>query len=223
MGGRGASSGVTGRMVKSVVIDGQTVDLGNHPLKYGARDQSMSQDVRKAVDDFERRRTGAKVEHGTLIDANGNVLTENRGGKGSVSMPVRLYDQAVVMSHNHPREDGSSLGGTFSQGDIDTFATTKTKTMRATAGEGVYSISKGANFDAAGLRKYRARVEADARAEYRRKNAQAWQDFEAHKIGYAEYSRAADRNFNEYLVTSHNALLAGQKQYGYTYTLEKRN
>ena len=42
------------------------------------------------------------------------------------------------------------------------------------------------------------------------------------KVSYSDYMKKANNNFNNYLVEVHNGMLAGQKQYGYNYTLEER-
>lgn len=222
-GSSGASAG--GTSVKSVRgQNGETIDLSGFPLKYGGLDKTMSPSVREKVEEFEKKRLKSKIEFGTLVDENGNSLIEKRGGSGSVRLPTYLYNQANTMSHNHPRGKGEEglLGGTFSTADIDAFAGTNVSTLRASAFEGAYSISKGKNFDGLGLLNYSKKTEKDLRSVYREKNQKERIDFNAGKTSYNEYRKNATKNFNEYLVNRHNAFLEGQKKYGYTYTLEKR-
>lgn len=235
MGGRGSASGKTSSAARSLTArDGSKIDLSANPLRYGAA-ANLNDRERQSVDRFESKRAGNKVEFGTLIDSNGNVLTESRGGKGSVKLPTRLYNQASVMSHNHPRADGM-LGGTFSGADINAFTSTNVRTMRAAAHEGTYSIQKGAKFNAAGLTKHFADSEKPLRAAYQKRldaaqsaiknvvqrynHGQA--TYDEWKTAYDGYEKEKRDAFNSYLVGSHNALISGQKQYGYTYTLERR-
>lgn len=220
--------------------DGSKIDLSANPLRYGAS-AMLNDRERQTVDRFESKRAGNKIEFGTLIGANGEVLIESKGGKGSVKLPTRLYDQASVMSHNHPRgndkgKDVGMLGGTFSGADINAFTSTNVRTMRAAAHEGTYSIQKGAKFNAAGLTKHFADSEKTLRAAYQKRldaaqtaiknvvqrynHGQA--TYDEWKTAYNRYEKEKKDAFNSYLVGSHNALISGQKQYGYTYTLERR-
>lgn len=217
--------------------DGSKIDLSENPLKYGEK-ANLNAKEREAVERFENKRFKNKIEYGALVDADGNIILEQKGNRGHVSMPARLYDFASVMSHNHPRSGDSvgSLGGTFSNTDIDTFATTGVRTMRATALEGTYSIQKGADFDARGIMRYysesRAKnaevyskrmdaLNADINSVAQRYNrGQVTRD--EYNDAYDKYRAKANRAFNTFVVQQHNALIDGQKQYGYVYTLEGR-
>lgn len=242
MGGRGSASGkgTSGAWTSRRELtaqNGSKIDLSANPLKYG-NSANLNDRERQSVDRFENKRAGNKIEFGTLIDANGNVLTESRGGKGSVKLPTRLYNEASVMSHNHPRtgNDVGMLGGTFSGADIHAFTSTNVRTMRAAAHEGTYSIQKGAKFNAAGLTKHFQENEKTLRAAYQKRLNEAYnkiqtvkRNFETKKATYDEWKAAYNKYekerkdaFNSYLVGSHNAFISGQKKYGYTYTLERR-
>lgn len=230
MGGRGAGSGSSGGgsggvPVSSVVSQGgQTLDLSQFPLKYGKADSSLSGAARSAVEAFEKSHLQHKTEYGILLDANGNQIYTAHGGKGSVSMPRYFYSKADIMSHNHPRGKGDEgmLGGTFSGADLQVFAQSGLSTMRAAAAEGTYSISKGANFDKQGFSTYAKQVEQQRYSKYKSKMKQLAADVNSGKIRYSEYSTRADHEFNHMLVGMHNDILAGAKQYGYNYTLERR-
>lgn len=132
------------------------------------------------------------------------------------------------------------LGGTFSSGDIDNFTTYNQKTYRATASEGTYSITKGKNFDASGLKAYYKARHDRYETEYKSavKLLRATYNKEVSSISssgktmseksveydkaWKRYNDAANRAFNARVIKGHNALIEGQQKYGYTYTLEKR-
>lgn len=241
MGGRGGASGFpTNNPVLTTLDapDGTSIDLSDFPLQYGPLD-TLSNAERAAVDAFESKRYKAKVEYGTLITVNGQTLIEKRGGTGSVRMPSRLYNQASVMSHNHPRSGNEvgELGGTFSHADLRALATTGIYTMRATALEGTYSMTKGGNFDWNGLSQYYKTTDAGLDRAYQAAIKPALASYKSAVADYAQgratrataqaaydaYVKTAHYEFNRYMVGLHNALLAGQQQYGYSYTLERRS
>ena len=225
-GGRGASqtkpSKVGGFKVKKVTLnDGGTIELGS-PLIYGGKDPALSGDIRSKIEDWEAKRRKNKIEYATILDENGNVVSESRGGKGSVktSLSARMTENSVF-SHNHPREEGDVLSGTFSDADLRNFARFNQTTYRATGKEGTYSISKSSNFDAEGFTKFVNKTESQHMSTYRSKHKELTSDYVNGKITYSETVSKQRKLFNEYLVNSHNSLLENQKTYGYTYTLEK--
>ena len=114
------------------------------------------------------------------------------------------------------------LGGTFSSADLHNFAIGGNTTCRATAKEGTYSISKGKNFDKAGFNSYVAKANADFKTSQREAHSKIQKSYNDGKISYEQAKLQQGKAFNTALVNLHNAYLNGQKQYGYTYTLEKR-
>lgn len=239
MGGRGGGSGFnSGAIARELTAqDGTKLDLSEFPLQYGSP-ETLSYKERAAVDAFEQKRYKNKIEYGTLITVDGLTLIEKKGGSGSVKMPSYLYAKASVMSHNHPRsgKEVGELGGTFSGQDLVTFGSTNISTMRATALEGTYSITKGPSFDRGGLNSYYRQVSSDLDKVYRanmKPAIDAYKSVESRyyakqatyeevQTAYKAYLQKAHYEFNRELVAQHNALIAGQKQYGYTYTLERR-
>ena len=245
MGGRGSSSGSGGGSwisATSVVgSDGNSIDLSGNPLRYGGKDSVLSDAARATLERFEDRRYKMKTEYSSFADANGNHIgPENHGGKGSVGASFHQRATAYAMSHNHPRE-GGMLGGTFSTGDMDNFAAWNQTVYRATAVEGTYSIAKGAKFDAAGFARYyksenkalRATYDAAEKAaskaysrEVSRIQAQkgmtSAEKATAYNKAYEDYMKVNAKAFNTFLVGCHEKLIQGQKQYGYSYTLERR-
>ena len=232
MGGRGAVSSA-GRGATSVTVQsGDTIDLRGMPLKYGGLDRAINAEQRKALDAFETKHLKSKVEYALMLGADGEELYTKRGGKGSVKFSIPIANKSDIITHNHPRSGNEAglLGGTFSQADINAFTHTNVKTMRASAAEGAYSITKSANFNSSGLRVHAMRVQDSASKQYRetvkkahdREMAAATSGKKTVAEANAAYQAAKTSAFNQKLVTLHNGFIEGQKKYGYTYTLERR-
>ena len=230
--GNGRGGGLT--MVKSVVTQsGDTIDLSETPLIYGNNDQAIQGLARQTVEAQETKRLSAKSEYAIVLDENGNQIAgESHGTKGRVV--VNGLNEATIMTHNHPRGKGEegTLGGTFSYKDcLRLSEKPRLQTMRASAAEGTYSISKGKNFDADGFRRYAEKINTDRRATLNASNAahakRIQAEYDAGKIDYTvankQLKALCAKEFNKYLVAVHNDMLAGQKQYGYNYTLERRS
>lgn len=217
-GGGGGGGGATGELV---LPNGSKIEFEG-TLHYDGDDKALTGAARAAVTGFEQKRVGAKVEYGYAVDANGNpVGKEMRGGKGSVRMPITYTNQPNgTWSHIHPRGDGM-LGGTFSSADLRVFARGSSKTARAAAKEGTYSISKGKGFDASGFSKFAAKADAEFSANYRKRSGVAAKAYRDGKMSYGDYQKAVAKAFNTSLVELHGTYRSGQKQYGYSYTLEK--
>lgn len=235
-GRSGETGGGSWKAEKSVRgSDGNPIDLNDSPLRYSSDDSSVAGNVRTVIDAFEKARVKNKIEFARIVDANGNIIEERRGGSGSVRSSVRALNNGDTFSHNHPRE-GGMLGGTFSTADLNNFANYGVRVYRAAAPEGTYSISKGRNFDSAGLKRYYAAEHAAAQRQYRsdvRALGNKYSEVtKAYRAGtatraeadraYKDYQAGAAKAFNKWLVSNHNALIAGQRQYGYTYSLERR-
>lgn len=229
-GGRGGSQngGNSGMSVSTSAVaqDGTTIDLSDTPLRYGGNDKALSAKERAALETQEKKRLSAKVEYAYAVDAEGNpVGNEKRGGKGSVSVPYSMYVEGGTLTHNHPRvgEEAGMLGGTFSTADLNGFALRGIRTMRASASEGTYSITKGTNFNAQGLTSYRRELERSANKAAKEKVNSAGEKFKRGEISRIQLMAEAKKAGNEALVSIHNGLIAGQKEYGYSYTLERRS
>ena len=228
MGGRGGSGGGgsgrgrgRGLMREVVSYTGDTIDLSEFPLSYDNPDPAVKGDVRSKIQEFEGKRLRAKVEYGTVIGSDAEPLGETRGGRGSVKIPISWLNSGQVFSHNHPRQ-GAELGGTFSLADLQGFSTTNVSTYRATAAEGTYSITKGKNFDGARALAYFNRVDSECRSRYEAAMKAVNASFLRGELTQKQYDERYSKEFNRYLVDSHNQLRAGSKTYGYDYRLEKR-
>lgn len=225
-GGRGSSSsGSTGGIAKGELKlpDGSEIEFEGE-LKFGKDDPNVTGKQRQAIEDWEGKRVKNKVEYAYAVDENGvPVGKEIRGTKGSVAPPQYYRDVPNgAYSHIHPRSTDGVMGGTFSGADMNNFARSKGRTYRAAAKEGTYSISKGAGFDSAGFKSYFATSDKKHQSEYHAKVKVLNADYRAGKISYNDCVKGNAKAFNTWMVKSHNDLLAGQKQYGYTYTLERR-
>ena len=221
---KGGSKG-KGSMIARVVVvqSGREVDLGDMPLVYGEKDSAVTGKARANIEAFEERRRKFKTEYATVLDEDGNYLTADiHGGRTSVGIPRSVAEAGSIMSHNHPRGKGDEncLGGTFSIEDMNIFAN-HYKTMRATAGEGTYSISKTKDFINFRFQEHMRKIYNTHGRTMNQANRDIQKRYDAGKISYDEALKLNAKAFNKYLVQVHNDLLAGQKEYGYTYTLEK--
>lgn len=210
---------------KSVIgANGEEIDLSDYPLRYGGMDGNLAGKSREAVEQFEDARWKNKIEFSRFVDAEGNVIEDNRGGTGSVKASFNARLTADVMTHNHPRQqkEKGCLGGTFSTGDLNNFARFNQTTYRATAAEGTYSISKTKSFNKSSFAAYVARENKKNYNTYKVAMDSLGKKYRDGSLVYSDYLTKAHNAFNAYLVDEHNSLIAGQKEHGYTYTLERR-
>lgn len=224
MGGRGASSAGGGSAKGELTLpNGSKIEFEG-TLHYGGNDKALGGTARANIESWEKKRAQNKIEYAYTVDENGNpVGREIRGGKGSVSAPTSYHNTPNgTFTHNHPRGDGM-LGGTFSTADVFAFANHKNRTMRAAAKEGTYSMSKTGKFDASGFKAYAKKCDAAFQSFYKGETNKVYKEYRDGRITYDEYKKANAKAFNTALVKLHSDYRAGQKQYGYTYTLEKNS
>ena len=224
--GRGASKAggtkiAAPKGVTTVTAGNDVIDLSETPLVYGSNDPNVTGNARKAIEDWEEKRVKNKIEFNYSVDQDGNPLhKEVRGGRGSVRVPRAGLQDGAIHSHIHPREEGI-LGGTFSDGDMYNFADYGVSTYRAKAKEGAYSISKTKDFDKPGFKSYIKDINSKYDKEVKSKinviNEKMRTDKNYH---YDQYSKDFNKIVNGGLVALHNDMIAGQKKYGYSYTLE---
>lgn len=221
-GGRGGRRGGGVAKGELTLPDGSKIEFDGD-LIFGELDKAIPQAVRKNLDTWETKRYGNKVEFAMAWNADGTPIgKEVKGSKGSVKTPFAFhYTDNSVFTHNHPRGDGM-LGGTFSTADLRNFAIGGNTTSRATAKEGTYSISKGKNFDAQGFISHVNKSNNDFKKFQRDSHSKIQKSYNDGKITYEQAVLQQGKAFNTALVKLHNAYRDGQKQYGYTYTLEKR-
>lgn len=219
-GGAGGKDFVKGELK---LPDGSKIEFDGE-LHYDGDDGNMTGATRQAITTWENKRRKAKIEYAYATDANGNPIgKEIRGGKGSVRTPIQYHaTNGGTFTHIHPRSDGM-LGGTFSDADLRNFANYSQKTFRAAAKEGTYSISKGANFKPTEFKRHVAQAQRDFKAAYQKRANAVYADYKAHKITYDQYKLLNAKAFNTSLIELHEAYRSKQKDYGYTYTLERSN
>ena len=219
-GGKRGRGSVSGELV---LPDGSKIEFEGE-LRFDGDDPNLTGTARTVITNWEDKRYKNKVEYAYAVDKDGNPIgKEIRGSKGSVRSPLAYHDSnGGTFTHIHPRGDGM-LGGTFSSADMRNFATFSQKTVRASAKEGTYSISKGKNFDKDGFKNYVSKCDSDFRKNYKDYRKRFESDYNSGKISYEDYLFGNAKAFNTALVKLHDDYRKGQKTYGYTYTLEKRN
>ena len=222
-----------------------TVDI---PLVYSA--DSGCPEMPRSVQEFENKRKNSKIEFGMVVTADGTVLEERRGGKGSVKVSISALTNGDYLTHIHPRTgvDVDELGGTFSKEDIDNWARFNVSTYRAVASEGTYSITKSpemladrsralsftrdftrlsrdihtwANEQVAPLTRTYVETARDLRSRCLRGEISREEFRERNNEAYNSYVTQANRIANVGHINRHNWLLENQKKYGYTYGLER--
>ena len=222
-GSRGGQRGTGGGVAKGELQlpDGSKIEFDGE-LHFDGDDKTLKGQARKSIESWEAKRRNAKIEYAYSVDGDGNQIdNERRGGKGSVRSSRAMHDtENATFTHNHPRGDGM-LGGTFSDADLKNFANFKNKTCRATAKEGTYSISKGANFDQKGFLSMVRESNSKFDTTVNKISREYGNKYRNNEINYNQYLLGVGKAFNTALVQLHNDYRNGQKKYGYTYTLEK--
>lgn len=201
--------------------DGSKIEFDGE-LHFDGDDKTLKGQARKNIESWENKRGKSKIEYAYAVDADGNpVGNEVRGGKGSVRTPrYYLENNGGTFTHIHPRGDGM-LGGTFSEADLFNFANRNTKTSRARAKEGTYSISKNDNFDKVGFTQLVRQANNNFSKNQKTLGDALSKKYRNNEITYNQYLLGVGKAFNTALVQLHEEYRAGQKKYGYTYTLEK--
>ena len=92
----------------------------------------------------EKKSVQLQNEKMTLVNENGDIVHEKRGGRSRIHFDV--YDEAmmgdnITLTHNHPGE----YGGTFSGADVSTLAHFNLRAIRAVGVEGTYSLERQSN------------------------------------------------------------------------------
>ena len=104
----------------------------------------LSAKVLKTCQDVEAKSVKLKNEKLTLVNENGDIIHEKRGGKSSVSIDDDVAAKMgadVTLTHNHPGE----FGGTFSGADVNVLTKYNLKGIRAVGVEGTYSLERKSN------------------------------------------------------------------------------
>lgn len=224
-GSKGGSGGGGKTIVQVIAPDGTVIDISDMPLVSDGEDMAVSGELRKVLEEQEAKHFKAHTEYCLLTDAEGKpIVGELHGGKTSVKLPGDAVDEAAVLTHNHPRsatKEAGIIGGTFSDADLMTFShANNMDTIRASAMEGTYSMTKKAGFDGHKFRGYVRSINKARTAELKSAQKKLEHDYVYGNMKMAEFTGKAKANFNQFLVNLHNDLRAGQAQYNYSYTLE---
>lgn len=214
-GGRGAASaggggGFTGAgyggTAQSLGLAGQTYIDGNKVSVDGT------------LNYWEGKSKDLKHEELLMIGEDGFATGYFKGGATSVgfTIPDGVDPAKTVLTHNHPYggKDGRTIGGSFSNADLNNHINLGFKETRATSTEGTYSFkaAKGVKQNPKGFQKALAgrSAEVSKKADARYKAAQ--------KKG----GKAAQKSYiDTYLEESHKWYSKNCSKYGYDYSFTK--
>ena len=106
--------------------------VGGNPYSDGI----VTEAQQKTLKQIAKRTANLKNEQLRIVDENGNVVLEKRGGKNEVALTVgesREYETGSVVIHNHPD------GGTFSDADLSSFGY-GARAIQVSTPEGTYTL-----------------------------------------------------------------------------------
>lgn len=167
--------------------------------------------INEASKKVENTIRGKTVEHGVVIDLNGNVLARSKGDLGSVSLPKGVNLKDTTFTHNHPSGNSG-----FSGADIMIFARYNMREMRAVGKGGKdFSITRTGSETNGGLATVIEKVANDF-------SDKAF-DVAYAKIGRDRRSTQDKRERTAIYEKEYNRLLGGwlkqnEAKYGYKYT-----
>lgn len=200
--------------------NGNIIDLSNIPLYYGEKDK-LNDKMRRSFNNFENKYYQSPIEYGRLITLNGKILQEAKGDATKVQTKTKYWLKAAGFSHIHPREQGV-LGGTFSTGDMIPFVKYGIKTIRASTKEGTYSFTKKTGFKNSDFKKYYESKCLSAQTTFSGRIFLINKAYKKGEIDSLTYQERYNYYINEMFVEMHNALIEGQNEFKYYYTLERR-
>jgi SPP1 gp7 family putative phage head morphogenesis protein len=111
-------------------------------VKTTPKTTDFSEILKKNLNKIEYSNRNLKYEVGTVLDTKGNILATYEGKDHEVDVGDKSLLKGNIFTHNHP------TGGTFSEGDIDSFIKYDLQELRASTDTEVYSLAKvGTNQD----------------------------------------------------------------------------
>lgn len=156
-GGRGAGSssgGGSGGVFSTGRGGGSGKSLGLAGQTYFEDGNKVS--VSGTLNFWEGKSAGLKKEELLMVDEDGFACGYFKGGATSVSfsIPKDVDPKKTVLTHNHPAggKDGRTIGGSFSNADLNNHIDIGFKETRATSVEGTYSFKTGRNANATGFK-----------------------------------------------------------------------
>ena len=213
-GGRGAASaGGSGRGFTGAGYGGSGGSLGLAGQTYFEDGNKVS--VAGTLNYWEGKSKDLDHEELLMIGEDGFATGYFKGGATSVgfNIPDGVDPSKTVLTHNHPYggKDGRTIGGSFSNADLNNHINLGFKETRATSVEGTYSFkaAKGVKQNAAGFQKALGKRQAEVS-----KKADA-------KYKAAQKKGSTKSYIDTYLETSHEWYQANCKKYGYDYSFTK--
>lgn len=215
-GGRGAASaGGSGKGFTGAGYGGSGASLGLAGQTYFDGNKVS---VDGTLNFWEGKSKDLDHEELLIVGDDGFAMGYFKGGSGSVgfTMPDGADPSKLTLTHNHPYggKDGRTIGGSFSNADLNNHINLGLKETRATSIEGTYSFkaAKGVKQNPKGFQKAlgRRQAEVSKKADARYKAAQ--------KKG----GKAASKSYiDTYLEESHKWYQKNSSQYGYEYSFTK--
>lgn len=219
-GGNGSNrpANSTGGKKEAYVSPSMTVKTDRSKIR--DTEQGMSEKLKQAVLAVEEKYRDNKTEQVTIFDEDGNQIFHKRGGKSSVSLPMRVVKPNSIVTHNHPMQYDLStsrfagLESSFSDADIKTTISNNAKEIRAVTRDYVYSMKRpkgGWNVNPYEVAGYHERLWEEKKAERRRTELQMIKD----GATAAEIRRYRSRSFT---VGVHDVNRQIAEKYGFIYT-----
>lgn len=158
-----------------------------------------------------------KYESAILIDKNGDIVFDKKGGKRQVRFTQKEVDgmKDNVLTHNHPSSLGSrgvmSLGSSFSKEDIDLAVSSNLKEIRAVTPHGyTYSLKRPSK--GWGASRNEVNVSYQAIEKRVRRNLDKYLE----KVGRNETTYARANRLHSHLINKELA-----REYGWIYSRSK--
>ena len=169
--------------------------------------------------DVEAKSVKLKNEKLTLVNENGDIIHERRGGRSSVSIDnatAAKMGEGVTLTHNHPGE----FGGTFSGADVNILTKYSLTGIRAVGVEGTYSLERRSN--TTGLKASMLNGEYRKLADYANSNLRSEYKKLKLKAGRGDITvEEANKQLQEYRAKEcnkmHDWLTQNAATYGFNY------
>lgn len=207
--GSGSASSASGGGAGGVLMGGQP-SLGLAGQTYFENGNRVS--VEGTLNFWENKSKDLDHEELLMIGDDGFAVGYFKGNDTSVgfTMPDGMDAGTITLTHNHPYggKDGRTIGGSFSNADLNNHINLGLKETRATSQEGTYSFkaTKGAKQNASGFQKALGRRQSEVS-----KKADA-------KYKAAQKKGSTKSYIDTYLETSHEWYQTNCSKYGYTYS-----
>lgn len=183
---------------------------------------SLPESVLNKCREVEAKTVDRKTEKLTLVDADGNIILEKSGGKGSVSFGAREgfhMNDTTTVTHNHPGE----YGGTFSGADVKVFVDYRLKAIRAVGKEGTYSLERTSKTNSNDA--YDFKTEFAKQSDALNGKMRTAYNSQKSKVARGETSATdANKQLTDYRTSlcndQHEWLVQNAPKYGYNYVFE---